>query len=73
MLLQVVGAAITHLPELTCDCRHDSLPSWPQAIEEPSVAGNADGSTDVLWRVVEEWRGHASAPSKLMPYLDVQA
>ena len=73
MLLQVVGAAMKLMPEFTCKSRDDTLPSWPQAIEEPTAAANGNGSTDMLSRVVEEWRGHASAPSKLMPYLDVQA
>ena len=73
VLLQVVGAAMKHVPDSTCNSRDDTLPSWPQAIEEPTAAANANGSTDMLSRVVEEWRGHASAPTKLMPYLDVQA
>ena len=48
----------------------EHLASWPQAIEEPAPAAGSD-SAGAIRRVVEEWRGHTSAPSKLMPYLDV--
>ena len=45
--------------------------SWPQAVSDPARAASADqASSDLLWRVVEDWRGHASTPSKFMPYLE---
>ena len=60
-----------HVPGSAVQIDGEAQISWPQAVWDPATAASADqGSSDLLWRVVEDWRGHASTPSKLMPYLE---
>lgn len=60
-----------HVPTFTGNTADGTVDTWPQAIEEPAPGSGSQSAADIVWRVVEEWRGHASTPSKLMPYLDL--